>query len=160
MEKHFFLILYVCNKVRKVRKVWKVRKVFWRFAKFEVWCFQVRSKYSFDVMVHSSFRYFIRHYYYDENTEFTITKWRIFISFHTLVNTKNITYKSKQRRHVNNHNTNPHMTGDNNTWTPKLARVAQRKKKFNKFWLQNLLWGCLCDSKLQKTKKLTKPFWR
>ena len=43
---------------------------------------------------------------------------------------------------------------------PKLARVAQREKKFNEFWLQNLLWGYLCNSKLQKTKKLTKPFWR
>ena len=25
---------------------------------------------------------------------------------------------------------------------------------------KNLLWGCLCDSKLQKTKKFTKPFRR
>ena len=46
------------------------------------------------------------------------------------------------------------------SYTPKLARVAQREKKFNEFWLQNLLWGYLCNSKLQKTKKLTKPFWR
>ena len=46
------------------------------------------------------------------------------------------------------------------TYTPKLARIAQREKNINEFWLQNLLWGCLCDSKLQKTKKLTEPFWR
>ena len=38
--------------------------------------------------------------------------------------------------------------------SPKLARVAQRKKIINEFWLQKLLWGCLCDSTLQKTKKI------
>ena len=45
-------------------------------------------------------------------------------------------------------------------YTPKLARVAQKKKKCNKFRLHNLLWECLSDSKLQKTKKIPGPFWR
>ena len=44
--------------------------------------------------------------------------------------------------------------------SPKLARVAQRKKNINEFWLQNLLWECLCDSKLQKTKQNLEPYWR
>ena len=42
----------------------------------------------------------------------------------------------------------------------QVGKVAQRKKNNNEFWHQNLLWGCLCDSKLQKTKKFTKPFRR
>ena len=44
--------------------------------------------------------------------------------------------------------------------TPKLVRVAQRKKSNNKFWLEDFLLGCLCNSKLQKTKKFTEPFGR
>ena len=44
--------------------------------------------------------------------------------------------------------------------TPKLARVAQRKKKCNKFWFDNLFWKYLCDSKLQRMKFSLGPFWR
>ena len=46
------------------------------------------------------------------------------------------------------------------SWSPKLARVAQREKMINKFWLDNLIWEYLCDSKLQRMKFSFGAFWR
>ena len=42
--------------------------------------------------------------------------------------------------------------------TPKDAMVAQREKRFNKIWLENLLQECLQDSNFQKSKQFRKQF--
>ena len=41
----------------------------------------------------------------------------------------------------------------------QMARLAQGKK-IKELWLQTLLRGCLCESKLQKNNKKRNSFWR